>query len=403
MALPEINLRDYHYQLPEDRIAQHPLSKRDASKLLVYANATISHGCFRDLGSYLPKDSTLVFNDTRVIPARLQFYKDTGAAIEVFLLHPVLPASDINMAMQARGCCTWSCLIGNLKRWKMGQTLQLALTVKGAKVVLTASRVANHQVKLCWDQPDLPFVELIKIAGQVPLPPYLKRKAQSEDRERYQTVYSRIHGAVAAPTAGLHFTESILKSLESQGVTKENLTLHVGSGTFQPIKTESVTDHPMHGEQISVTIKSIEHLINAKNLIAVGTTSLRTLESLYWYGVNLINDLDNKFHIEKLAPYQKYHNLPDYIQSLEAVKAHMETNNLETINGYTEIFIFPPYRIKSCVGLITNFHLPASSLILLVAAFIGEDWVRIYDVALKEGYRFLSYGDTSLLLSSNHN
>ncbi len=358
MALPEINLRDYHYQLPQDRIAQHPLSKRDASKLLVYANATISHGSFRDLGSYLPKNSTLVFNDTRVIPARLQFYKDTGAAIEIFLLHPVLPAPDINLVMQARGCCTWSCLIGNLKRWKMGQILQLALTVKGAEVVLTASRVTDNQVKLCWDQLDLPFVELIKIAGQVPLPPYMKRKALAEDRKRYQTVYSRTHGAVAAPTAGLHFTESILKSLESQGVTKEHLTLHVGSGTFQPIKTESVTDHPMHGEQISVTIKSIEHLINAKNLIAVGTTSLRTLESLYWYGVNLINALDHEFHIEKLAPYQKYHNLPDYIQSLEAVKAHMETNNLETINGYTEIFIFPPYRIKSCVGLITNFHLP---------------------------------------------
>lgn len=403
MALPEINLPDYHYQLPEDRIARHPLSERDASKLLVYSDRSISHGHFKDIASYLPKDCTLVFNDTRVIPARLQFYKNTGAAIEIFLLHPLLPTSDINLAMQARGCSTWSCLIGNLKRWKRGQPLHLAIIVKGVEVVLTASKVSNNQVKFCWDQPELPFVELVKIAGQVPLPPYMKRKAQAEDLKRYQTVYSRAHGAVAAPTAGLHFTESILKSLESQGVTKEHLTLHVGAGTFQPIKTESVTDHPMHGEQISITKKSIDHLRFAKNLIAVGTTSLRTLESLYWYGVNLINNLGNEFHIEKLAPYQQYHNLPDFSQSLEAVKVHMETNNLETLNGHTEIFIFPPYHIKSCVGLVTNFHLPASSLILLVAAFIGDDWYRVYHEALKEGYRFLSYGDTSLLLPSIHN
>ncbi len=403
MALPEINLRDYHYQLPEDRIAQHPLSKRDASKLLVYSDRSISHGRFSDIGNYLPKDSTLVFNDTRVIPARLQFYKNTGAAIEIFLLHPLLPVSDLNTAMQAQGCSTWSCMIGNLKRWKMSQQLQMTLMVEGLEVSLTASQISNNQVKLSWDPAELPFLELIKNAGQVPLPPYMKRAAQPEDRKRYQTVYSRAHGAVAAPTAGLHFTDSILKSLESQGVTKEYLTLHVGAGTFQPIKTESVTDHPMHGEQISITKKSIDHLMNAKNLIAVGTTSLRTLESLYWYGVKLINNLGNEFHIRKLAPYQQYHNLPDFSQSLEAVKVHMETKKLETLDGHTEIFIFPPYHIKSCVGLVTNFHLPASSLILLVAAFIGDDWYRVYHEALKEGYRFLSYGDTSLLLPSIHN
>jgi len=397
MALPETDLRDYYYQLAEERIAQHPLPKRDASKLLVYADKTISHGCFSDIGNYLPKDSMLVFNDTRVIPARLQFYKDTGAAIEIFLLHPVLPTSDLNTAMLACGCTTWSCIIGNLKRWKKNQMLQMTILVEGAEILLTASLVANNQVQLCWDPAELPFLELIKTAGQVPLPPYMKRTAQPEDRKRYQTVYSRAHGAVAAPTAGLHFTDSILNSLESQGVTKEYLTLHVGAGTFQPIKTGSVIDHPMHGEQITITKKNIDHLIAANNLIAVGTTSLRTLESIYWYGVNLINQLGDKFRIEKLAPYQLYDIFPDFSQSLTAVKVHMETNNLEMLDGYTEIFIFPPYKIKSCVGLITNFHLPASTLILLVAAFIGEDWRRVYREALKENYRFLSYGDTSLL------
>ena len=403
MAPPEINLPDYHYQLPEDRIAQHPLSKRDASKLLVYCDKVISHKHFRDIGNYLPQDSTLVFNDTRVIPARLHFFKDTGASIEIFLLHPLLPTWDINIAMLAHGSSTWSCMIGHLKRWKMGQLLQMKVMVAGREAVLTASKIDNNQVKFTWDPPELLFVELVKNAGQVPLPPYMKRKAEPEDRERYQTVYSKAHGAVAAPTAGLHFTDTILNSLESQGVTKEHLTLHVGAGTFQPIKTDSVADHPMHGEQISVTNKNIDHLLDANKLIAVGTTSLRTLESIYWYGVSLINKLGTEFRVKKLAPYQQYDIFPDVSDSLTAVKAHMEANHLELLNGHTEIFIFPPYRIKSCVGLITNFHLPASTLILLVAAFIGKDWHRVYEEALREDYRFLSYGDTSLLIPSIHN
>lgn len=403
MDFAQINLKDYHYDLPEDRIAQHPLAERDSSKLLVYSKQAIQHSRFKKIGSYLPENSTLVFNDTKVIPARLQFQKETGAAIEIFLLQPTQPNTDINIAMQTTGQCTWSCMIGNLKRWKPDQLLYMTITVEGMAVTLTASQVTYNQVKLSWNPEEIAFVDIVKAAGQVPLPPYMKRKAEKQDRERYQTIYSKTEGAVAAPTAGLHFTDPILDALELQGIAKEYLTLHVGSGTFLPIKTDSIVDHPMHGEQISVTYQNICNLLESNSLISVGTTSLRTLESIYWFGVKLCNDTDTKFKIDKLAPYRDYHTLPEFRQSLEIVKTFMETKNLQTITGYTEIFIFPPYHIKSCHGLITNFHLPSSTLILLVAAFIGENWREIYQEALKNNYRFLSYGDTSLLLSGIHN
>lgn len=403
MDLPKINLQDFAYPLPKHRIARYPLPLRDKSKLLVYRGGSIGHHQFRQIGEFLPEGTTLVFNDTRVIPARLQFRKETGAAIEIFLLDPVKPSHDINIAMQATQRCTWNCMVGNQKRWKPHQVLQMLITADGKLITLRAEQAAQHQVSFTWDDPALAFVDLVKAAGQVPLPPYLRRNAEPDDRDRYQTVYSKFDGAVAAPTAGLHFTGSLLESLESQGVTKEYLTLHVGAGTFQPIKTDSVIEHPMHGEQIHITLSNIERLINASSLVAVGTTSLRTLESLYWYGVQLLNGMGHDFFIHKLAPYNQYQHLPGFRKSLESVKMHLEKHQQSAITGFTEIFIFPPYQVRSSIGLITNFHLPESTLILLVAAFIGSDWKKVYREALDNNYRFLSYGDSSLLLPSIQN
>ena len=400
MVLPEIDLKHYTYQLPDDRIAQYPLPHRDQSKLLVYNQGQILHRQFHQITDHLPKGCTLVFNDTKVIPARLEFQKPTGATIEVFLLDPVTPSSDINLAMLVTESCNWSCMIGNLKRWKKHQSLQKQILVNGSEIVLTARLQAPNQVHLSWDNSEITFVEIIKNAGQVPLPPYMKRKAETEDQRRYQTVYSRIDGAVAAPTAGLHFTDPILNLLDKQGIKKEYLTLHVGAGTFQPVKESNVADHPMHGEQLSVTLQNVNNLLKSENLIAVGTTSLRTLESLYWYGVKLQNRRGDDFHIGKLDPYLEYPKIPSFKESLLAVQSHMESQQLTRINGYTEIFIFPPYQVRSCIGLITNFHLPASTLILLVASFMGEDWKKVYQQALRHDYRFLSYGDSSLLLPS---
>ena len=398
MELPEINLSDYSYSLPDDRIAQHPLTNRDESKLLLYSAGTIAHHQFHQLGDYLPKNTTLVFNNTKVIPARIFFEKDTGAIIEVLLLNPLKPSTDLNLAMLAKNSSQWNCMIGNLKRWKKGMSLQRNLLVNGEEITLIANRVEDNQVVFTWDSDRLTFVDLVENVGQVPLPPYMKRKAHKQDQQRYQTVYSVSNGAVAAPTAGLHFTDSILASLESQGVTKEFITLHVGAGTFLPIKANKVVDHPMHKEQISISISNLDGFIDAERLVAVGTTSLRTLESLYWYGVKLINGQSSVFKIDKLFPYQNHESLPDFKTALRAVRQYMEAKQLPSITGNTEIFIFPSYRIRSCQGLITNFHLPSSTLILLVAAFIGEDWRKVYQSALNNQYRFLSYGDSSLLL-----
>ncbi len=400
MLLPKIDLNQYSYHLPEHRIAQYPLPQRDQSKLLVYHQGDIRHHHFKDIVELLPKPCTLVFNDTKVIPARLQFQKPTGAVIEVFLLDPVQPSTDINVAMQAKAACSWTCMIGNLKRWKNQQPLQRSITIDNKDVLLTAHLEGPNQVSLTWDNPEINFVDLIKNAGQVPLPPYMRRKAESSDIQRYQTVYSKRDGAVAAPTAGLHFTDEILDALDLQEIKKEYLTLHVGAGTFQPIKESNVTQHPMHGEQLNISLQNLENLLKADTLISVGTTSLRSLESLYWFGVKLIHGKGDSFHIEKLEPYLDYSELPNFKQSLQTVLEHMQAKQLTQLKGYTEVFIFPPYQIKSCQGLITNFHLPASTLILLVAALIGDNWKRVYQQALDQDYRFLSYGDSSLLLSS---
>ncbi|MEJ1239780.1 S-adenosylmethionine:tRNA ribosyltransferase-isomerase [Chryseolinea sp. T2] len=389
------DLNDFVYDLPSDRIAAHPLPKRDQSKLLVYHQGQIRHERFNNLAENLPAKSLLVFNNTKVIPARLLFKKDTGADIEIFLLEPISPSPIVAVAMQAEGKAVWRCTIGNLKKWKPG--IRLHKSAGGVEMTAELTDREKGVVTLSWTGEKY-FASAIVKLGDVPLPPYIKRAADAEDRERYQTVYSRNDGAVAAPTAGLHFTEAVFESLRHRAIDTDYVTLHVSAGTFQPIKTESVRDHHMHSEQITVTLANISALLNNSTTIAVGTTSMRTLESLYWYGVKLIHDPEAPFRINQRDPYLNYPELPSAQKSLNTVADYMSRHSLDTITGETSIYILPGYDFRICRGLITNFHQPGSTLIVLVAAFIGQDWRRIYTEALENGYRFLSYGDSSLLL-----
>ncbi|MPR34950.1 S-adenosylmethionine:tRNA ribosyltransferase-isomerase [Salmonirosea aquatica] len=395
-----IRLSDYTYELPDERIARYPLSPRDASRLLVYKKGTIEHLHFRQLADQLPADSLLVFNDTKVIPARVYFQKATGATIEILLLHPEVPTRIINDAMLVTGPSTWACMIGNKKRWKAAEVLTRVISIQGKPTTLQATYADYEQnrVTLAWDG-DASFLDIVLALGEIPLPPYLRRVTEAQDQQNYQTVYARQEGAVAAPTAGLHFTDSVLQQLADKGTQRAFLTLHVGAGTFQPIKVETITEHRMHSEQVVYTRTLIEHLIQKiDHIIPVGTTSLRSLESLYWYGVKLLREESTEFWIEKLYPYSiPESEVPSARRSLEAVLHFMEKQNLSEITGETEIFIFPGYTFRLCKGLITNFHQPGSTLILLVAAFVGEDWKKIYQQALAHEYRFLSYGDSSLL------
>ncbi len=390
----EILIKDYSYELPQERIALYPLPERDQSKLLVYRAGAIEHSKFTKLSSFLPAKSTLFFNNTRVIPARLYFQKETGATIELFLLSPVWPSTLVQQAMESKQSNRWVCTIGNLKRWPDGTKLTKSIQ----QVTISATLIDREAgiVEFNWTPAELIFAEIISQIGLTPLPPYLKRQAEESDRLRYQTVYSNLEGAVAAPTAGLHFTDRILEELKSQEHKIEFLTLHVGAGTFQPVKVENAFEHPMHCEQVMVTRENIKALVSANTIAAVGTTSMRTLESLYWYGVKLINNTSLPFEITQFDPYQ----LPSKISklhALETIQKKMEIENLESITGETSIMIVPGYDFRVVDALITNFHQPGSTLMLLVAAFVGSDWKDIYHEALKNDYRFLSYGDSSLL------
>ncbi|MDX1628997.1 MAG: S-adenosylmethionine:tRNA ribosyltransferase-isomerase [Fulvivirga sp.] len=399
MNYKNIDLRAYQYSLPEDRIAKYPLSDRSKSKLLTY-DGDISHHEFNELPSLLPARATLFFNDTKVIPARVHFKKDTGALIEIFLLEPIAPTTDIAQAMLVKNKATWKCMVGNFKKWKNNIPLKTMLEFEGKPVTLTATIADSYDkhITFHWEG-DQSFAEIIEAAGKIPLPPYINRELNSDDKERYQTVYSQHRGAVAAPTAGLHFTDQLLARLKEQGFRLDYLTLHVSAGTFQPIKAKNAIEHPMHSEQVVVSKSNIDHILQSEKVVAVGTTSMRTLESLYWYGIKLLEGKSDIFQIPKLYPYQfESKDLPGKREAFEAVKNHMHKSGADTINGHTEIFIFPGYQFKVCDGLITNYHLPGSTLILLVAAFIGEDWSKVYQEALDSGYRFLSYGDSSLLL-----
>lgn len=390
-----IHIQEYTYELPETRIAFKPLADRDESKLLVYKNNIIDHRIFKNVADFLPEKSLLIFNDTKVIPARLHFQKDSGAEIEIFLLNPIAPNKLLATAMLAKNMCSWQCTIGNLKRWKDGQ----ALSKKIGDIIITASLTNRFDniVEFTW-QGDRTFSEIITEAGTTPLPPYIKRPTEKNDTTRYQTIYSNYEGAVAAPTAGLHFTEKVFESLRAKGIEHDFLTLHVSAGTFQPVKTENALEHIMHFEQVTLDRQTVDNLIDNKGkVIAVGTTSMRTLESLYWFGVKLLYNPQADFNINQQDPY----TLPDSIpteSALQAVKVFLDYNGLKSITGTTSIFIYPGYRFRICQGLITNFHQPGSTLMLLVAAFIGEKWKEVYSQALTQEYRFLSYGDSSLLL-----
>jgi S-adenosylmethionine:tRNA ribosyltransferase-isomerase len=400
MEIPQINLNEYEYTLPEDRIAKFPLEKRDSSKLLQYRLGEIQHFHFYDLPGLLPADALLVYNDTKVIPARLIFQRETGARIEIFLLQPTAPTTVISEIMLAKHPVVWETMIGNAKKWKDGELLTGQVLVKGQDVILTAKLVDRDTklVEFSWDNPSVAFVDLVEASGEVPLPPYLNRKPNEEDKSRYQTVYSKNEGAVAAPTAGLHFTEEVFDNLRKKGIREAQLTLHVSAGTFQPITAKNVIEHPMHSEQIQVTRETIAMLLAEKGkTIAVGTTSVRTLESLFWYGVKLIEGKGEELAIAKLFPYEKRNRIPSKQESMKAILDLMEKNGADTVLGNTEIFIFPGYQYQMVDGLITNFHQPGSTLILLIATILGEDWKKVYQEALNEDYRFLSYGDSSLL------
>lgn len=392
--IEKILIKDFTYELPAACIALHALPNRDQSKLLVYRNGNIEHDRFNNISNFLPSGSTLFFNDTKVIPARLIFKKETGASIELFLLNPISPTTLVQLAMETKGMAQWQCAIGNLKRWPDW----LILTMNLAGVTLNAVLIDREKriVEFTWKPESKTFAEVITRVGSIPLPPYLNRKVESADRSSYQTVYSAHEGAVAAPTAGLHFTNTILDQLKTNGHSTEFLTLHVSAGTFQPVKVENATEHIMHGEQVVITKENLVAMLSAKTIVAVGTTSLRTLESLYWYGVKLLENQNSTFKITQQDAYllPSHHSKE---KALNQVLQKLTNENLTVLTGETAIYIMPGYTFRMADALITNFHQPGSTLMLLVAAFVGSNWKKIYQEALENGYRFLSYGDSSLL------
>lgn len=394
--MQSIDINEFAYPLPPDRIATFPLAERDQSKLLHYNQGKIQHRTFIDLPDALPPDSVLVFNNTKVIPARLHFEKETGATIELLLLQPVAPSPIMSVAMEAKGEVVWQCAIGNLKRWPNDMVLEKPAPDGVIRAQLVDRAAGN--VAISWQPATKSFAEVVQQAGITPLPPYIKRAAQAEDRNRYQTVYARWDGAVAAPTAGLHFTERVLQKLHARNTPQEFVTLHVSAGTFQPVKVSNAVEHDMHAEQVVITRKTIQALLQARNTVVVGTTSMRTLESLYWFGVLLHEQPNANFYIPKLYCYETTLQNISREQALHRILAFMDVQGVDELLGQTSIYLFPGYRFRMCDGLITNFHQPGSTLMLLVAAFIGQDWKQVYQAALDHEYRFLSYGDSSLLI-----
>ena len=390
-----IKISDFKYNLPESKIAQYPLKNRDESNLLIYRGGKIRHQVFKKISEELVKNSLLISNNTKVIPARLFFKKDTGAVIEVFLLDPVFPTSEVVKAMEAKGSVVWKCMIGNLKRWKDRQVLYIK--TEGLEIEAKLQNRALRHVKLSWKPLDKMAIDVIHQIGKIPIPPYMNREATDKDIESYQTVYAKNDGAVAAPTAGLHFTEKVLNTLDQKNIKRNFVTLHIGAGTFQPVKEEGdVTKHSMHAEQFVVKKSVVEQLIDFEGKVTVvGTTSMRTLESCFWLGNQIVHN-DYRGFVSKLEPY-KPEKAASYQESFNALLQFLNQNNLDELHASTEIMIIPGYDFKVCNHLITNFHQPESTLMLLVAAFVGDEWKDIYNYALKNEFRFLSYGDSSLL------
>lgn len=398
-----IKISDYNYPLPDERIAKFPLPVRDQSKLLVYRHGEVSETRFTSLPDYLEAGELMIFNNTKVIQARLHFRKETGALIEIFCLEPIQP-NDYVLNFQQTSHAAWLCMIGNLKKWKEG-SLHKEMNVKGHTITLTATRGecrgTSHWVDFTWDNPEITFADILEVFGELPIPPYLNRETQESDKETYQTVYSKIKGSVAAPTAGLHFTERVLQALRDKGVDLEEVTLHVGAGTFKPVKSEEIEGHEMHTEYISVNRQTIEKLIaHGGKAIAVGTTSVRTLESLYYIGVTIASHPDagqEELHVRQWQPYEAHPTMTT-VESLQQILDYMKRHELEALHTSTQIIIAPGYTYHIVQKMVTNFHQPQSTLLLLVSAFVKGDWRTIYDYALGHDFRFLSYGDSSLLI-----
>ena len=401
-----IRIREFNYPLPDERIAKFPLPVRDQSKLLLYRHGEVTEDIFTSLPDYLPANSLIIFNNTKVIQARLHFHKETGALIEVFCLEPIQP-NDYALNFQQTEHAAWLCMIGNLKKWKEG-ALKREITVKGKPLTLTAERGAchgtSHWVDFRWNNPEITFADILEVFGELPIPPYLNRETQESDKETYQTVYSKIKGSVAAPTAGLHFTPRVLDALREKGVALEELTLHVGAGTFKPVKSEEIEGHEMHTEYISVNRSTLEKLVaHEGKAIAVGTTSVRTLESLYHIGVTLLhnpNATEEDLHVKQWQPYETALETAatPAVDALQAIIAYLDRHHMETLHSSTQIIIAPGYEYRIVKAMVTNFHQPQSTLLLLVSAFLHGDWRKIYDYALAHDFRFLSYGDSSLLI-----
>ena len=393
IQMPNIPIQAFDYPLPESKIAQFPLANRHDSKLLVYQDGLIKHESFRQLAYQLPENALLIFNNTKVIPARIPLCKENGVAIELFLLHPISDAAPTEQLMESKGEIVWECLVGNKKRWKERDVL-----TRGSMSFSWVNREENH-IRIHWDT-DQPFAEMLDEIGKIPLPPYMERDTELSDSDRYQTLFSEKLGAVAAPTASLHFSEEVLAELDQRNIQKTYLTLHVGAGTFLPVKEEDVQNHPMHREQLVFTPELIKTLLAHRGpFIPVGTTALRALESLYWSGVWLLEErpIENGILV---IPKEFAYELRSTIStkdSLEAIIRYLEANHIQDWVAETEILIMPGYHLHFCDGIITNFHQPKSTLLVLIAALIGEDWKKVYDSALSNDYRFLSYGDSSLL------
>ena len=399
--IQEIAIAEYDYPLPDERIAKYPLAERDTSKLLLYKGGDIREEKFANLPSFIPQGALMVFNNTRVIQARLRFRKETGAQIEVFCLEPEQPA-DYQLMFQETKECIWQCLVGNSSRWKSG-VLSQVIEIDGVQVTLSVERVSSAAVNLVrffWDG-GFTFAQLLEAAGELPIPPYLNRKTEENDKNTYQTVYSKVKGSVAAPTAGLHFTPAVLAALDAAGVQRGEVTLHVGAGTFKPVKSELIADHEMHEEYIEVQRGLLERIIAAGGAaVAVGTTSVRTLESLYFLGEKVSENPtieESELCVGQWEPYNREHSLST-VEALTALLQWLDAKGLDRVHSHTRIMIAPGYKFRIVKAIVTNFHQPKSTLLLLVSAFIGGNWRRVYDYALENGFRFLSYGDSSLLI-----
>ena len=400
----DISIKNYTYLLPEEKIARYPLAERESSKLLLYEEGNITEDIYRNIDKHIPPNSLLLFNDTKVVEARLLFQKETGAVIEIFCLEPDDRYPDITTAMLQKGNVTWKCLIGGASKWKHGQVLRMEIADKENKIILKATYLEKRSdhfiIGLSWTPENSSFAEILHLAGKIPLPPYIKREAEESDSIRYQTVYAHYDGSVAAPTAGLHFTDSVFEKLKQKHIKTGFVTLHVGAGTFKPVKTETIRDHVMHSEFIDVSYQTIENMINSldNNIIAVGTTSLRTIESLYWIGVKCRSTKwDPATGITQWEIYRSNENNLSAKEALQSVLDWMKVNSIDRLITKTRVLIAPGYIPRIACALITNFHQPDSTLLLLVAALIGDDWRKVYKYALSNNFRFLSYGDGNLL------